>query len=87
MQFPPLSLIILTEIGLDKLGIRAKGIHHPKHAVKPACACSTHESASPVSHFTCEGKRDEGNGVTKGLAEPYADRRLFSALPVDMAAD
>jgi hypothetical protein len=27
------------------------------------------------------------DGVTKGLAEPYADTTLSFALPVDMAAD
>jgi hypothetical protein len=37
--------------------------------------------------FTCEGNTAEGNGVKKELAEPYADRRLVLALPVDMAVD
>ncbi len=50
------SLLTRSAIGLDKLTVRAKGINHPKHAVKPACACLMRESASPVSHFTCEGR-------------------------------
>jgi hypothetical protein len=55
--------------------------------VKPEYACSKHESARPAVTFTCEGNTSEVNGVTKELAEPYADTTLTLTLPVDMAAD
>ena len=38
----------LKRIGLDKPGVRAKGINHPKHAVEAACACLKRESANCV---------------------------------------
>ncbi len=88
MNFNRLQLpLSRSAIGLDKLGVRAKGINHPKYSVKPEYACSKHESARPAVTFTGEGKTTEVNGVKKGLAEPYADTRLILTLPVDMAVD
>jgi hypothetical protein len=46
-----LTLQFLMRIGLDKPKVRAKGINHPKHAVKAACACLKRESARPLSTF------------------------------------
>jgi hypothetical protein len=37
---------ILMRIGLEKPGVRAKGINHPKYSVKPEYAYLMRESAS-----------------------------------------
>jgi hypothetical protein len=69
-----LPILLRTQIGLNKLAERAKGINHPKYSVKPEYACFTHESASPARHLDLLRDTDsQGNGVKKKLAEPYAD--------------
>ncbi len=55
--------------------------------MKPEYACLMHESARPAMTVTCYGKTIGVDGVTKGLAEPYADTTRSLTLPVDMAVD
>src|SRR5215212_8004091 len=62
-------LLFCSRIGLDKPTVRAKGINHPKHAVKPACACLTRESATSeedtllhAGHRHSETRCKEGTG-------------------------
>jgi hypothetical protein len=42
---------ILKRIGLDKPGVRAKGINHPKYSVEAEYACLKRESARPLSNL------------------------------------
>jgi hypothetical protein len=42
---------IHMQIGLDKPGVRAKGMNHPKYSVKPEYACLKRESARPLSNL------------------------------------
>jgi hypothetical protein len=83
------SSILYLAIGLDKPAVRAKGMNHPKYFVKPEYACLTRESATAEERHPAllPGTDTQQHGVKKRLAEPYADRRLFFLLPVDMAAD
>jgi hypothetical protein len=43
---PLIFAVNFLTIGLEKLEERAKGINHPKHSVKPECACLKRESAN-----------------------------------------
>jgi len=50
-QASALSSHFFMLIGLDKPGVRAKGINHPKYSVEAESACLKRESARPLPTF------------------------------------
>jgi len=45
LSIAQLITTIILRIGLDKPGVRAKGINHPKYSVEAEYACLKRESA------------------------------------------